>query len=195
MAIVLFACIIVMLVLRFCRSKRERLCIAALRSHCATVIYGHEMRFAGDPDEWEWHGMSLPVPDWLVRVLGREFFSHGEVVLIAPHIRGTIDPTDATIELVARLPALRAISLEGRTFSDASIPTLCSLRSLKAIWLKSTSVSDRGIEMLARESSVRFIGVERAAIDVSGMDMGHLAQETGCVIRVSRAPNDAASAT
>ncbi len=119
------------------RSARiQREAVAAIESTEGLVRYN-----------WDWNdGKSIQgakpwAPQWLVNLIGIDYFGH--VTFVAFDDSSTA--TDATIEQVGRLTQLQWLALRLPSHSDAAMAHLKGLLNLSELHLSGTRVTDAGL--------------------------------------------------
>jgi internalin A len=106
--------------------------------------------------DWEWsNGKPIQrgepwAPQWLVNLIGVDFFGHVTLV----HIDGSSTATNATMEHVGRLTRLEWLNLLKSSIGDAGLNHVMGLTKLKQVNLNSTGVSDSGLVNLEGLSSL-----------------------------------------
>jgi hypothetical protein len=124
------------------KARRQRDVMEALRAKGFTVDYKYEFidpLFDTQPANTE-----TPVPDWVVKRLGVDFFS--DVTSVDENSSGDFDDSDA--ELLKGLPGLKALDLYHTQITDAGVAHLKNLCNLRILIVAETRVTDAGLAHL-----------------------------------------------
>ncbi len=78
--------------------------------------------------------------------------------------------TDADVEMVASIPSIETLMINGTNVTDAGIAHLKKLPNLKRLTLYGTAVSDGAIVHLSELKSLTFLGINATNVTKEGMD-------------------------
>ncbi len=121
--------------------------------------------------DWKWNkGKSLPegdppAPQWLVDLIGVDYFGHVTIVVIYD----TELVTDATIEQVGRLTQLWRLTIIDSAGNDASLVHLQGLTGLRCLDLGGVPVTDVGLTNLSGLRNLTQLCLPRTKLSDAGL--------------------------
>jgi Leucine Rich repeat len=105
-----------------------------------------------------------PGPDWLRNVLGENYFSDVEVVILQ-----NVPDADARLGNVKRLTQVQWLSLAHTNITDAGLVNLNGLTNLKTLYLQDAKVSDTGMVNLERLTRLRTLLLTNTSVSDVGI--------------------------
>ena len=154
------------------RARKRHEAVEAIRKLGGYVHYDYEM----DPNGFSLLLTPPPAPDWLIKLLGIDFFADVAMVdlpgTLPPDLRRHIDlnkppPEDlrrenerATAICLKQLPLLPHITnlgLIGTQITDDQLQYLEGLDVLQKLWLNGTPVGDAGLVHLKKLPQLRYL--------------------------------------
>ena len=140
------------------RKHQEQAAVDAIRKLGGSVVYDYESLNSTKPPK-------PPGPDWLRKLIGENFFSEVEGVLIL----GTSKVTDADLERLEGFPQLKTLMLGGnQSYTDAGLINLRRLPQLQALKL-GTEVTDAGLIHLSGLSQLNWLDLEGTHVTDAGL--------------------------
>ena len=119
------------------RARRQRAAVDRIHELGGTLLYNYETGSS------EYKGDDPPGPDWLVELIGVDYFDD----VVAVRLRD-LPVTDADLDLVRDLPDLRGLSISRTKVTDAGLAHLTALTKLERLDLDGTNITVAGIKKL-----------------------------------------------
>ncbi|MCE9544497.1 MAG: hypothetical protein K8T25_03090 [Planctomycetia bacterium] len=146
------------------KARQQRDAVAALRLIGARVEYDTTLPWTG--------GMKAPPkwPEWAMDRVGVDYFSRVDVTTLngTMYVSGK-RVTDAGVEHIKNLTALRYLDLQNSGVTDAGLEHLKELRSLQTLYLDNTTVTDAGLESLKNLTALENLGVGDTQVTDAGV--------------------------
>ena len=143
------------------RANVQRAAVAEIEKSGAKVWY-----------DWEWSnglatGASLAWPEWLVRLVGHDYF--GRVVAVSLTSRAS----DADLVQVGRFERLERLDVHASAVTSAGLAALKHLRRLQSLQLVRTRIDDAGVAQLEGFRNLRMLSLSGSGVTDQGLS--HLA--------------------
>lgn len=171
------------------QARQQRESLTAARSVGARTLYEQEVQWREGryedtgPATTEPHG-----PEWLRRILGRDFFdpvvhiifqdgrtSDNDLELLKglPETRSLsltrTSVTDKGMALLSRLTGLEELFLDGTGITDAGLLQLSGLQHLKSLYLGGTGITDEGAKVISELRELRILCLEETQVSDAGL--------------------------
>ncbi len=128
--------------------------------------------------DWElYRGLTIPgarppAPDWLVKLIGIDYF--GKVVVVRLNVteifhKPRLILSDATLTSLGALTHLESLALDGTSLDDAGLAKLGELRHLKWLGLSKTHVTDAGLAQLKGKSDLQWLSLRWTGVTAAGI--------------------------
>ena len=104
-------------------------------------------------------GAPSPVPRWLAKFVGDDFFSRPAHLSL-----GTPEADDSILRLIGKCTSLRVLQLNCRRVTSAGLAELGSLRRLRHLSLNGTPLDDESIKIVVGMKQLRVLSLERSRI-------------------------------
>lgn len=79
------------------------------------------------------------------------------------------NPSDEDLAIVARLPVIDMLRLEGSGFTDKGLATIAGVKELSTLHLCGESITDKGIARLEGHETLRILILERVSLGSEGL--------------------------
>jgi len=152
------------------QAERQRKAVEAIRKE-GQVYYDYEI----GESTWPVKGKP-PVPSWLRKLVGDDFFS--DVVAVGPAF--PINADDVLSEHVSGLTALVRLNLAHAQVTDAGLEHLNGLTRLEHLVLSGTQITDAGLQYLKGLTSLECLCLDRTQI--GDIRLEHLEGMTNLVL-------------
>ena len=166
---------------RLVSASKQRTLASEVRSLGGNVM--HDIQWT-DPAFLETRDGWL-VPNWLVDVLGIDFFAAIEQVSFS---RG--NPSDSELAEI-NLPGIPTLRISSDRVSDESLDWICRQESLKCLWIERTNISAGGLQRLRHLPNLEGLILFGVPADYDVNKLATLTQLKYLIIRQSRLPGDA----
>jgi len=137
------------------RAKRQRRAVEEIRAAGGDVAYDYQFDSTGVVSN---RGASLPGPQWLIGLVGVDYFATVEYADI-----NVVKGHDDAAAILGQLPHLRLVCLSGNAVTDSTVGHLRHLTDLRGltIWNASDNLTDAGwapLEQFARLDMLTLTG-------------------------------------
>ena len=135
--------------------------------------------------DWEYvdgnvtRGRKPWAPEWLVDLIGVDYFGHVTVALIGT--RSTV--TEAVMLEVGRMTQLQDLILSNTSVGDTGLVHLSRLRKLTSLHLSGTQITNAGLASISGLTSLSALGLSRTQVTDAGLE--HLTELTKLEFTVS----------
>ena len=139
--------------------KQRNLVVEVRKSAC---LVGRDWEF--DSKVEYIRNAHLPEPEWLLNLLGEDFF---DTVVIAEL---TTDATDATLGTVRGLTSLKELDLSGTQVTDAGLEQLRDLTELQHLSLWETKIGNTGLGYLKALAKLQELSLYKTQVTDVGLE-------------------------
>ncbi len=139
---------------RMKNAQRQQAAVATIVSLSGLVVFDDQ------PDDLTVAPTVSPVPGWLRRLLGDDFFR------TAVHV---VAFNDATMEAVRELPDIRRLDFVGSPATDAGLVHVRRLSRLESLNLSDTQITDAGLEHLHGLTQLREVCLRGTSVTNEGV--------------------------
>jgi hypothetical protein len=136
------------------QKRMEREEVAAIVKLRGSVLYDYQNVYGGKPRG----------PEWLRSVLGDDFFSEVDHVILTGTNAG-----DTELEHLTALTRFRTLWLGGTKVTNAGLEHLEGLRELRQLGLHSTNVNDAGLVCLKALTQLETLDLTKTRISDAGV--------------------------
>jgi hypothetical protein len=136
------------------QKRREREAIGAVVKLSGSVLYDYQNVYGAKP-----HG-----PDWLRRVVGDDFFSEVDHVVLTGSNAG-----DAELERLEVLAGIHTLWLGGTKVSDAGVEHIKEFRELRQLGLLATNISNAGLGRLKELTQLQTLDLRKTRVTDTGV--------------------------
>lgn len=175
------------------QAEKQRMVVAAMKAAGGGgVRYDYEWNSL--EEFWEtgyWSDPEMPAPEWLVELLGIDFFGHivfvgfdrpleGRHNLDWAHFKSLIylrylgpdggQITDAELVNIERLTNLEILHIGATHVTDAGLMHLQALTRLRWLTLSDTQVTDAGLKHLSRLTCLRDLSLSGTQVTDAGLE-------------------------
>ena len=143
------------------QARKQQAVVEGIHKARGTCFYDYEL----DPDGTEAPDAGPSGPDWLRKLLGKDFLASVTKVNLS-----TSEAIDAGLRLLQGLPQLTSLELDLSGVSDADLQHLEGLTQLRDLQLDQTNVSDAGLEHLKRLTQLHSLSLNGTKIGDAGLE-------------------------
>jgi Leucine Rich repeat len=144
------------------QKRKEQESVEAIVKNRGWVAYDYQIQ--------EFSGFNAaaqpPGPEWLLRLLGKNFFADIEDVDFTVHWRPIV--TDDDLVHLKELPNLKGLVLRNAKISDAGLANLEELTKLRALDLNRATVTDAGLVHLQGLTSLTWLDLRGTEVTDAG---------------------------
>ena len=151
--------------------ERQREAVTAIKNMGGDGLYGWEVGGFSQPPE------PPPGPEWLRRLLGKEFFaSVTDVDLAEPRLGFDglmylkVPCPDAGLENLKEMPGLKWLRLDGSQVTDAGLKHVGSLSALETLEVANTGITDAGLKHLEGLTTLIALDLSGTRVTDAGLD-------------------------
>ncbi len=146
------------------KARKQRNIVEFLEVNGGKVTYDWELRYSNSP----------PGPDWLHRLLGKDFFGHVHSVNLfqgggPPRRSGSPALDNELIASAARLPKLKVFAFCEAQATDAGVACLADTQSLEGVILWGENFTDNCLQHFAELPSLKVLELVNSNLTDAGM--------------------------